>query len=110
MSLQRETLREIAAVEAILPEWRELAARSAESPLQSPDWLLPVARRYLAADAPRVVTWRHEGRLVGIAPMSLLADRPRFRPLRQLYFWGTTGPRMRGLVDVVADAAHRPAV
>ena len=110
MTLHRLTLTEIGAVEAILPEWRELATRSARSPLQSPDWLLPLARRYLAADAARVVTWREDGRLVGIAPMSLLADRPRVRPLRQLHFWGTTGPRMRGLVDVVSIDEYRTDV
>lgn len=110
MTLQRQVLGEVAAVEAIHPQWRELAARAAGSPLQAPDWLLPLARRYLASDAPRVVTWRREGRLVGIAPMSLLADRPRPRPLRQLYFWGTTGPRMRGLVDVLAPDEHRAEV
>lgn len=107
MTLRRESLGAIGSAEALLPEWRALASASARSPLQSPDWLLPLARRYLGADAPRVVTWHDGEDLVGIAPLSLLADRPPLRPLRQLYFWGTTGPRMRGLVDLVArDAAE----
>jgi CelD/BcsL family acetyltransferase involved in cellulose biosynthesis len=110
MELRREVLDDLGAVDALRDEWRGLAARCARSPLQSPDWLVPLAHRYLAADRPRVVTWRREERLVGVAPLGLMADRPRLRPLRQLYFWGTTGPRMRGLVDVVAEDDARRAV
>jgi CelD/BcsL family acetyltransferase involved in cellulose biosynthesis len=110
VDLRREVIDDLASVEAACAEWRDLAARCARSPLQSPDWLLPLARRYLAADQPRVLTWRDGGRLVGIAPLGLMADRPRFRPLRELYFWGTTGPRMRGLVDVVAEDSASEAV
>lgn len=110
MALVREELSDLAAAEALLVEWRDLSRRAARAPLQSPDWLLAVARRYLARDRHHVVCWRRDGRLVGIAPLGLLADRPRVRPLRQLYLWGTTGPRMRGLVDVVADDGARPDV
>jgi CelD/BcsL family acetyltransferase involved in cellulose biosynthesis len=100
---QPQVLTDLASVDALLDEWRALAARSARSGLESPDWLLPLARNYLAGDAPRFLAWRDGGgELVGAAPLSLLADRPRWRPLRQLYFWGTSGPRMRGLVDLVA--------
>ena len=42
--------------------------------------------------------------------MSLIADRPPIRPVRQLALWGTIGPRMRGLVDVVARDDARAAV
>lgn len=107
MSLRREVLHDLSAVEAIRAEWRDLAARSARSPLQSPDWLTPLATRYLDGDQPHVLTWHDGQRLVGIAPLGLMADRPRVRPLRQLYLWGTTGPRMRGLVDVLADDEAR---
>lgn len=42
--------------------------------------------------------------------MSLIADKPPIRPLRQLALWGTIGPRMRGLVDVLAHDDHRAFV
>jgi CelD/BcsL family acetyltransferase involved in cellulose biosynthesis len=98
-----EVLTDLAAVEALLPEWRQLTADAARSPLEAADWLWPLARRYLAHEPARVLVWRDGSRgLAAICPLSLLADRPRARPLRQLVPWGTSGPRMRGLVDVVA--------
>jgi CelD/BcsL family acetyltransferase involved in cellulose biosynthesis len=69
-----------------------------------------VARRYLAGYGVRFLVWRRDGELVGVAPLSLIADRPPLRPIRQLAFWGTIGPRMRGLVDVLARDAERAAV
>ena len=57
-----------------------------------------------------MLTWRHGGELVGVAPMSLIADKPPVRPLRQLALWGTIGPRMRGLVDVLARDDQRERV
>lgn len=110
MTLALQVITDIPAAEALLPEWRALAASCARAPLQSPDWLLPLARRYLRGDAQRLLAWRDGVRLVGVAPLGLLADRPPVRPLRQLYFWGTTGPRMRGLVDVVATDETRDEV
>ena len=79
-----------------------MAASSARSALDSPDWLLPLARRYLANYGVRFLVWRSDAELVGVAPLSLIADRPPIRPIRQLALWGTIGPRMRGLVDVLA--------
>ena len=105
-----EVLTDLDQVESLLPEWRELAAASARSPLEAPDWLLPLARRYLAAHHTRFLAWRHDGALVGVAPLSLIADRPPVRPIRQLAWWGTAGPRMRGLVDLVARDDARTAV
>lgn len=105
-----EVLTDLDAVEALLPEWRNLAASSARSALDSPDWLLPLARRYLGRYGIRVLTWRSGDELVGVAPLSLIADKPPIRPLRQLALWGTIGPRMRGLVDVLARDDTRDAV
>jgi CelD/BcsL family acetyltransferase involved in cellulose biosynthesis len=100
---QPEVLTGLAAVERILPEWRELTATSARSPLEAADWLLPLARHYLTRYRTRFLAWRDgDGRLVGVAPLSLIGDRPPIRPIRQLAWWGSVGPRMRGLVDVVA--------
>jgi CelD/BcsL family acetyltransferase involved in cellulose biosynthesis len=105
-----EVLTDLAAVERILPEWRALADRAARSPLEAPDWLLPLAQLYHARDAVRFFTWRVDGDLVGVAPYNLIATRPPIRPLRDLAPWGTLGPRMRGMVDVVALDEHRGAV
>ncbi len=104
-------LTDLAAVERLLPEWRALAASSARSPLEAPDWLMPLARRYLARYGSRFLAWRDaSGELAGVAPLSLIGDRPPVRPIRQLAWWGSVGPRMRGLVDVVAREDARDAV
>ena len=104
-------LTDLGAVEAILPEWRQLTATSARSPLEAADWLLPLARRYLSSYETRFLVWRDAaGLLVGVAPLSLIGDRPPLRPIRQLAFWGSVGPRMRGLVDLVARVDVRDAV
>jgi CelD/BcsL family acetyltransferase involved in cellulose biosynthesis len=105
-----EVLTDLAAVEHLLPEWRELCATSATSALEAPDWLLPLARRYLTRYDIRFLAWREEGRLIGVAPLALVADRPPIRPVRRLEWWGSIGPRMRGLNDVVAVADQRDAV
>jgi CelD/BcsL family acetyltransferase involved in cellulose biosynthesis len=57
-----------------------------------------------------VGVWRDGSDLIGVAPMSLVADKPPIRPLRQLALWGTIGPRMRGLVDVLARDDRRDSV
>ena len=49
---------DLASVEQLLPEWRALAATSARSALDAPDWLLPLARRYLGRYGVRFLTWR----------------------------------------------------
>lgn len=104
-------LTDLAAIEQLLPEWRQLAATSARSALEAPEWLLPLARRYLVPRyGARVLTWREGGELVGIAPLSLISDRPPVRPIRQLAWWGSVGPRMRGLVDVQARDETRDSV
>jgi CelD/BcsL family acetyltransferase involved in cellulose biosynthesis len=97
-----EVLTDLAAVEQLLPEWRALAASSARSALEAPDWQLPLAQRYLTSYGVRFLAWRDGGQLVGVAPLSFIADRPPIRPVRQLALWGSVGPRMRGLSDVVA--------
>jgi CelD/BcsL family acetyltransferase involved in cellulose biosynthesis len=110
LSARLEVHTDLAAVEALLPEWRALTAQAARSPLEAADWLWPLGRRYLGADPPRVLTWRDDdGRLTAVQPFSRLTYGPRLRPLRQLVPWGTTGPRMRGLVDLVALPETREA-
>ena len=72
--------------------------------------MLPLARRYLTRYTTRVLVWRDGPELVGLVPLSLIADRPLVRPVRQLALWGTVGPRMRGLVDVLARSSARTEV
>jgi CelD/BcsL family acetyltransferase involved in cellulose biosynthesis len=108
--LELEVLTDLAAVEQLLPDWRALASSSARSALEAPDWQLPLARRYLARYGIRFLAWRLDGQLVGVAPLSLIADRPPIRPVRQLAWWGSVGPRMRGLSDVVATDDARDGV
>jgi len=105
-----EVVTDLDAVEQLLPAWRELAARNATSALDAPDWLFPLARRYLGSQRLRFLAWRDGADLAGVAPLTLIADRPPLRPVRQLAWWGNVGPRMRGLVDVVARADARSDV
>jgi len=105
-----EVLTDLAAVERLMPEWRELCASSARSALEAPDWQLPLAHRYLTRYGIRFLAWREAGTLVGVAPMVLIADRPPIRPVRQLALWGSVGPRMRGLTDIVATNEARANV
>jgi len=105
-----EVLNDLAAVERLLPEWRDLSASSARSALEAPDWQLPLAHRYLTRYGIRFLAWREAGRLVGVAPLVLIADRPPVRPVRQLAWWGSVGPRMRGLADIVATDEARSTV
>ena len=105
-----EVLTDLAAVEQLLPAWRELCAASATSALDDPDWLLPLARLYLGGQRLRLLAWHDGADLVAVAPLTLIAERPPLRPIRQLAWWGNVGPRMRGLVDVVARDDAREAV
>ena len=105
-----EVLTDLAAVEQLLPAWRELSSACATSGLDAPDWLVPIARRYLGGQRLRFLVWHDGADLVAVAPLTLIANRPPLRPIRQLALWGNVGPRMRGLVDVVARDAAREAV
>ncbi len=105
-----DVLSDLDAVAAILPAWRQLAHDHARSPFDAPDWLFPLAHRYLSRYGVRFLAWHRAGELVAVAPLSLVADQPRLRPIRQLAWWGAIGPRMRGLVDVVARDELRTEV
>ncbi|HEY8922726.1 MAG TPA: GNAT family N-acetyltransferase [Polyangia bacterium] len=54
------------------PAWRALWEHSpASSPFQSPDWLLPWWDHFQSQKELRVISVRHDGRLVGILPLYL---------------------------------------
>jgi len=58
---------EVAALDALAPEWWDLFGRCpGASPFQSPEWLLPWRRAFLA-QGPWTVAVRSAGVLVGIA-------------------------------------------
>jgi CelD/BcsL family acetyltransferase involved in cellulose biosynthesis len=108
LSLRLEVLSDLDAVEALLPEWRALTAGAARSPLEAADWLWTLGRLYLGAHPNRVLAWRAEDdQLAAIQPFSRLTYGPGLRRLHQLAPWGTVGPRMRGLVDLVAGPQVR---
>jgi CelD/BcsL family acetyltransferase involved in cellulose biosynthesis len=105
-----EVVADAAAVEALVVEWRDLAATSARSPFESPDWLVPWWHHYAGQSRPRVLTWRSDGRLVGVAPLVASRTRQLATALTELHFWAGFGPALRGQVDVLAPDEHRPAV
>jgi CelD/BcsL family acetyltransferase involved in cellulose biosynthesis len=104
-----DVLADVGAVEAIVPEWRELAATAARSPFESPDWLVPWSRHYAVEARPRVLTWRSGGRLVAVAPLAASRTRQLATALTELHFWAGFGPALRGQVDVLATDEHRAA-
>jgi CelD/BcsL family acetyltransferase involved in cellulose biosynthesis len=101
---------EVAAMQRLVPAWRDLAERSAVSPFQSPDWLLPWLRHYGSMWQPRIVSWWRRSDLVGLAPVAWRRRGGRGLTVRELSFWGWTGTPIRGWVDVVADAGSADEV
>ena len=100
-------LANIGAIDRIADEWRTLAAVSARTPFESPDWLLPWWAHFGRGAAPRVLAWFHGGSLVGVAPLLVRRQR-RFRLwLQEIAFWGSAGPLLRGYVDLVAMERFR---
>jgi CelD/BcsL family acetyltransferase involved in cellulose biosynthesis len=105
-----EVIADPGAVEAIVPEWRELAGAAARSPFESPDWLVPWYRHYAGGARPRVLAWRVDGRLVAVAPLVASRTRQLATSLTELHFWAGFGPALRGQVDVLATDEHRTAI
>jgi CelD/BcsL family acetyltransferase involved in cellulose biosynthesis len=105
-----DVLTDRAAVEALVPEWRELAAAAARSPFESPDWLAAWSRHYAGRARLHVLTWRVDGRLLGVAPLVASRTRQMATALTELHFWAGFGPALRGQVDVLATDEHRAGV
>lgn len=104
-----EMLSDDAAIADFLPVWRLFAADHASSPFDSPDWLLPWYRHYRADGRPRVLVWRLDDRVVGVAPFIVRRAGGLVRRT-DIGLWSGSGPSIRGLVDVVATGEHRAAV
>lgn len=64
--IDREVRRGTGVLEPLAGEWRELWLACGAAPFQAPEWLIPWAKAFGAE--PRVLAWRAEGRLVGLAP------------------------------------------
>lgn len=94
-----------AAIEALVPEWRELVIRSGSSVFSSPDWLVSWRRWYATSFDAFVLAWRDGRELRGIAPLVRMSRR--LPPVRELGLWGGSGTALRGLVDIVALPADR---
>jgi CelD/BcsL family acetyltransferase involved in cellulose biosynthesis len=83
---------------ALLPEWSSLWQRlSAASPFQSPAWVLAWWRHFGTA-APRILTARSGGALIGILPLYQLAE-PGCRKLLPI------GIGLSDYIDALVDPA-----
>lgn len=81
MTLTFDLLTDIASLSALREEWAALSKRCAKTePTQEPFWLLAWFRIFgdEGGRSVRVVVFREEGRLVGLAP--LLSRMHRYRP------------------------------
>ena len=75
-SLDVATLRTLPELEALRPEWAALWRHCKfATPFQTPDWLIPWARRW-AADSLHVLAVRQAGTLIGLAPFFLYTQPP----------------------------------
>jgi CelD/BcsL family acetyltransferase involved in cellulose biosynthesis len=107
-----------ADLQALAPEWRALLADSeSDEPTMSPDWLLTWWSVYGQLDSRelRVIVLRHNGALVGLAP--LVFRRHWYRPglpFRRLESMGSGERSGDGIVSdylgVVARRGHEDAV
>ncbi|MEW5745976.1 MAG: GNAT family N-acetyltransferase [Nitrospirota bacterium] len=77
LSLHIEEVTTGRGLEALVPEWSALWARSpSATPFQTPEWLLPWWR-HIGRGELLVITVRCEGRLVGLAPL-FIDDGPGY--------------------------------
>jgi CelD/BcsL family acetyltransferase involved in cellulose biosynthesis len=64
-------LRSVEEIERIEPEWTGLWRSHGRSIFESPSWIIPFARWFVAAGKLRFWTIREDSRLIGILPMFL---------------------------------------
>ncbi|HEX4764664.1 MAG TPA: GNAT family N-acetyltransferase [Lichenihabitans sp.] len=93
-----DTVTDAAALGRLEPEWWDLFGRvPAASPFSSPAWLLPWWLSFTPG-ALHTVALRHDGRLVGLAPLYVEAG-----PVRRLL---PLGIGVSDYLDVLIDPAH----
>jgi CelD/BcsL family acetyltransferase involved in cellulose biosynthesis len=77
-----ELVSELAAIEALAPEWDELASAS-DNPVAAPSWVLAWWKHAAPAGLePRVVVVRERGKLIGLAPFCVGPRRDGLRECR----------------------------
>lgn len=92
-------------LEALRAEWSHFWREcEAATPFQTPEWLLPWARRW-APNSLLVITVRQRGRLVGLAPFFLYA--PAGSPLRTVVILGNG---LSDTLDGLATPGNEQAV
>jgi GNAT superfamily N-acetyltransferase len=103
MAVDVSVVRDLAALRALEPEWRALAATGTGALFRGPDWLLPWWDAYHTTlnALPHVLVGRAEGELVAIAPLYQRTLRVAMLEARELRLMGDAGPRPPSL-DLVA--------
>jgi CelD/BcsL family acetyltransferase involved in cellulose biosynthesis len=66
---QVDAIDSTSALEQLVPEWTVLWDRADSTPFQHPQWALPWLRAFYRGESICALTMRHDGRLVGFAPM-----------------------------------------
>ncbi|MBI2392721.1 MAG: GNAT family N-acetyltransferase [Deltaproteobacteria bacterium] len=89
--MRAEILATERALDALAPEWEDLLARSATpEPVLSPTWLCAWWRVFGGGRALRVVAFREQGRLIGLAPLAArLFLHRRVLPFRRVELLGS---------------------
>lgn len=87
----------------LVPAWEALAQRAAQSPFETPAWLLPWLRHYGGSWQAHVLTWWQDSELVALAPVAWRSQTVRRITVRDLAFWGATGTPLAGWVGLLAD-------
>ncbi len=103
-----EVVRDPAAIEDLVPAWRDLVTETGAQPFASPDWLLPWRRHYASGREAFVLAWRDGDRLLGVLP--LVRRVRRLPPVREVAPWANDGTSLRGLVDIVARPEDRESL
>src|SRR5690348_7794624 len=106
MAVEVSVVRDPAALKALEPEWRALAASAPGALFRGPDWLLPWWDAYAPAltATPHVLVGRgNGGELVAIAPLYQRNLKIALLEARELRLMGDAGPRPPSL-DLIARA------
>jgi GNAT superfamily N-acetyltransferase len=114
MAVDVSVVRDLAALQAIEPEWRALASAGGSGLFRGPDWLIPWWQAYhatLAAELYVVVGRAMEGDASGVATGDIVCIAPLYRrtvkvamlDTRELRMIGDAGPRPPAL-DLLARA------
>ncbi len=117
-TLSRTLLSDVAALEALTPEWEALLARSRHSePTLSPTWMLSWWRVFGGEGnrALRALAVREGGKLVGLAPLLLRpASYPPGIPFRRLELLASgedeSDETCSDYIGILAAAEHEAAV